>query len=130
MPFCTYLKNKLLDHALGKAAFTMPTVYVGLSTTTPAEGGTGYTEPTGNNYSRVATAAADWGSAASGSISNANSVTFPTTTGSWGTVTYFLVFDAASSGNLLMYGVLSTPRSVAATNTPVFSAGSLTATLT
>jgi hypothetical protein len=129
MPFTTYLRNKLLDHGLGKAAFTLPTVYVGLSTTTPNEGGTGYTEPVGNNYSRVATVAADWGSSSGGSISNANSITFPTTTGSWGTVTYFLLFDAATSGNLLQYGVLNTPRAVAATNTPVFSSGSLTSNL-
>ena len=76
MPASTYLANKLLDHQLGKTAYTMPTVYVGLSSTTPTVGGTNITEPSTGSYARVATSASTWTAASGGATSNAAAITF------------------------------------------------------
>ena len=51
-----------------------------------------------------------------GVVTNDAAVDFDESTQSWGTVTHFAIFDseAVGSGNLLMYGPLSTARSVEA----------------
>lgn len=122
-----YLENKLLDHQLGKTSYTMPTVYVGLFTAAPSDSGGG-TEVSGGSYARKSTAGADWNAASSGSSSNANAVTFVTATGSWGTVTHFGLFDAATSGNLLRWAALGTSKAIASGDTASFAAGSLVVT--
>ena len=76
MSFFDYLENKVLDHVVGKTAYTSPTVYIGLSSTTPAEDGTSVTEPSAGAYARVSTAAGDCAAAAAGANSNANAENF------------------------------------------------------
>ncbi len=129
MSFSDYLEVKVLDHVFGKTAYTMPTVYVGLSTADPLDSGAGLAEPAGAGYARVATTGADWNAAAAGSISNANALTFPQATGSWGTVTHFALFDAATAGNLLASGALTAAKAVGNGDTVKFNAGQLSATL-
>jgi len=92
-----------------------PTVYVGLFTTAPTSdaGVTGAVEVTGGAYARVATSGATWATptASSGSepavtagfTTNAATITFPTSTASWGTVVAFGLFDASTGGNLLAW---------------------------
>jgi hypothetical protein len=97
----------ILGHLVGKTAiYTLPTAYVGLFTGVGTDAGTGFTEVSVGAYARVATAAADWNSP-SGSgpstISNANTLTFPTATADWGSVIAFGLFDAATTGNLLCW---------------------------
>lgn len=123
----TYLSNKVLDHTVGKAAYSMPTAYVGLYTAAPTDAGGG-TEVTGGSYSRKSTSASDWSSAASGATSNANTITFVSATASWGTVTHFGLFDAASGGNLLWWGALTASKSIANGDTASFAAGQLSLT--
>ena len=133
MPASTYLANKLLDHQLGKTAFTMPTVYVGLSSTTPAAAGTGVTEPSGGSYARVATSGATWAAASAGATSNAAAITFPAATADWLTgsnLTYGVIYDAASAGNFIAYGVLSVAKNVLNGDTASIAIGGLTVTLT
>ncbi len=129
MSFSDYLENKVLDHVFGKTAYTMPTVYVGLSTADPLDSGAGLAEPTGGAYARVATTGADWNAAAAGAISNANALTFAQATGSWGTVTHFALFDAATLGNMLASGALTTAKAVGSGDTVKFDIGQLSATL-
>lgn len=129
MSFSDYLEAKLLDEIVGKTAFTMPTAYIALFVGNPGDDGTGGVEVSGSNYARVSTAGADWNAAASGSIDNANAVTFPEASGSWGTVDYFAIYDAASSGNLLAYGVLDASKTIGNGDTAKFAAGALTITL-
>jgi hypothetical protein len=74
------------------------TTYWALSTTTPAADGTNVTEPVGNGYIRATVTAASMAAAAAGAIDNSVVITFPEATGSWGTVTYVLVYDVASGG--------------------------------
>jgi hypothetical protein len=122
-----YLENKVLDHVLGKTAYTMPTAYVGLFTAAPSDSGGG-TEVSGGSYARKSTAGADWNAASGGSTSNANAITFVTATGSWGTVTHFGIFDASTAGNLLRWAALTTSKTIGSGDTASFAAGSLVCT--
>ena len=102
-----YLENEILDHILGTGAYTMPTnVYVGLSTGSFADDNSG-TELSGSGYTRKV---ASFGAASSGTASNDAAIEFPAATGSWGTVSHFGIFDASSSGNLLIHGALTSSK--------------------
>ena len=130
-----FLENKLIDflfrgQALGitgasAGAGSGPTsLYVGLFTANPTDTGGG-TEVSGGSYARVtiASSLANWAgtqsaasttasSGASGTTSNNNSITFPTPSANWGVITGFGIFDATSGGNLLIWGSLSTSKTV------------------
>ena len=55
MPLTNAIKAAVLDALYGKATLTVPdTLHVGLSTTAPNPDGTGFTEPSGGGYARVA----------------------------------------------------------------------------
>jgi hypothetical protein len=108
----TYLADKLLDHAWGKTAYTMPTVYIGLYTTNPTmPAGTGGTEVSGGAYARVALSGLI-GAAAAGANASSSLIAFITATASWGTVIGIGVFDALTGGNLLNAGALGTSKVV------------------
>jgi len=123
-----YLENKVLDHIFGKSSYTPPTIYVGLSTADPLDDGSGLAEPSGGSYARVETAASDWSAASDGTISNAGEIAFPQATGDWGTITHFALFDAATSGNMLYHGSLTTSKNPTSGDTASFAAGDLTIT--
>lgn len=126
--------NRVLDLLLGSSHDTtaMPaTVYVALVTTAPSDAnGTGLVEVSGGSYARVAVTNNDtnWPAASSRQKSNGSTVTFPTSTASWGTVAGFAFYDAATAGNFLGYGDLSSSQPVGSGVTPQFAAGSLTVT--
>lgn len=132
MGISTYLSNKLLDHQVGKAAYTMPTVYVALSSTLPTAGGTNITEPSGGSYARVATSAATWNTASGGATSNALAITFPAATADWlsgANLAYGCLFDASSGGNFLGWGALAVPKDILSGDTATIPAGDLDITL-
>ena len=129
MPLSTYLANALLNHQVGKTSYTMPTAYVGMSSTTPTVGGTNITEPSGGAYARVATTGATWNAAASGATSNAAAITFPTASADWlsqANLTYGVLFDAPTGGNMLSFGAISVFKNVLNGDTASIPAGSLT----
>ena len=104
-----YLENEILDHILGTGAYTMPTaVYVGLSTGSFNDDNSG-TELSGSGYARQSIA---FNAATSGTADNSGAVDFPAATGSWGTVSHFGLFDASTSGNLLIHGALTASKFV------------------
>jgi hypothetical protein len=123
--FSDYWENKILDHIFGKGSYTPPTIYVGLSTADPTDDGSGLAEPSGNAYARVQTSASDWNTASNGSLENASDIIFDQATGSWGTITHFALFDAATAGNLLAHGALSQSKAIGETDTARFEAGDL-----
>ena len=89
------------------------TYYIGLSTSAPAINGTGVNEPsTDAGYARVKLSSL--GEPVDGVVTNSQAINFNESTASWGTITHFVIYDSATvgEGNLLMYGTLSTPRSV------------------
>lgn len=96
------------DHVLKVAAMAQPAgIFVALSTTTPADDATNITEPVGNGYARVDFT--DWIVAASRRSGNNTLIQFPIATGSQGTMTYWVLYDAITGGNPLMYGDLVSP---------------------
>lgn len=144
-----FLENKLIDwlfrgQAIGitgasAGAGSGPTnLYVGLLTAAPSDAGGG-TEVTGGSYARVtfASTMANWAgtqaaasttasTGTSGTTSNNNALTFPAPTANWGTITHFGVYDASSAGNLLLWGSLSTSKTVNNGDAaPTFSAAAL-----
>jgi hypothetical protein len=133
-----YLANKVTDHIHGKAAFTMPQVFIGLSTTLPTAAGGNITEPTigTGGYARIATTAASWavsGAVSPGLGSSAVTLSFPASTAAWSTgataLLYSIYFDAATAGNMLAWSVLPTPRTVnAADITLTAAAGAISHT--
>ncbi len=126
--FNDYTENKVLDHVVGKTAWTMPSIWIALFTAAPSDTGGG-TEVTGGAYARKSTAAADWAAAAAGATSNANAITFITPTASWGTVTHFALMDALTVGNMIAWAPLTTSQAIGSGNTVSFAVGELDITL-
>lgn len=127
--FIDTLEQTILDHVLNDGTYTPPTNwFVALSTTTPTEAGGNFTEPVGNAYARVSTAAADW-AAASGTApatkANANAIAFPTPSGSWGTVTHFGLFIASSGGTVQIWGALTASKTIGTGDPTSFAVGAL-----
>jgi hypothetical protein len=136
-----YLENKLVDQIFrAQTAPTTTTLYIALYTAAPSDSGGG-TEVTGGSYARVAVTSslANWAgtqsagsttasSGTGGATSNNNSITFPTPTATWGTVTHFAIYDAASGGNELFWGALTIAKTVNISDTVSFPAASLSVT--
>lgn len=108
--FSDYSAKKVLDWTVGKTAMpSLPVAYIALFTAVGTDAGSGFTEVSGGSYARAATAGADWNAAsgtAPSSNSNINAVTFPLSSGSWGNVIAWGIYDASSSGNLLFWDFL------------------------
>jgi hypothetical protein len=126
-----YSENAVLNYILrGTAMPTVSGLHVALFTVTPSDSGGG-TEVAGSSYARVSVARTTgaWSSPSNvggfQQTSNVAAIVFPTSTGSWGTVVAFGIFDASSGGNLLYWGALSPSRLIAADVAAEFPAGSL-----
>jgi hypothetical protein len=125
MSFTNFLETEILDHVFAGAAYTAPsTLYLGLFTGAPGEAGGG-TELSGSAYVRKPIAFTTSGD----TTSNNAAVEFPTATGSWGTVTHVGVFDALTSGNLMVYATLSASKAVASGDVFRVPSGDLDITL-
>lgn len=94
----------------------MPTTYyIGLSTTAPTKEGSNVSEPSIDaGYNRVQLSSLS--EPVDGVITNNSAINFDESTSSWGLITHFVIYDSPTveEGNLLMYGELSSPRSVEA----------------
>ncbi len=118
-----YLENKVLDHILGTTSYTMPTTYLALYTVAPTDSTSG-TEVTGGSYARQAIS---FNAASSGAATNDANVDFsgmPTAT-----VVAVAICDALTSGNILIYGSLTSSRSVVSGDTLRISSGDLSISL-
>jgi hypothetical protein len=126
--FTDILEAKVLNAIFNNVSLAYANVWVGLFSAAPNDAGGG-TELTigANGYARVQTAPADWTDATAGACSNANAITFPAASGSQWSVAAFGIFSAASGGDLLGYGTLSTTVPVGVVLE--FAAGELDVTL-
>lgn len=120
----TYLANKLVDHRRGVASYTMPTVWIGLSTTASSAGTPG-TEAAYTSYARVALSGL-LGASSSGSGTNSGAINFPACTGGSSTVVGFFTYDASTAGNMLEFGTCS--LAVSSGITPSFAISAFTST--
>jgi len=124
--FSNYEENAIIDHMLRGQSFTPPTtVYLGLFTVTPGEDNSGV-EVSGGAYARQALTL---DAASGGATANTSAITFPTATADWGTVAYFGIYDALTGGNLLMYGALTTSKTIGSGDTFKVNAGDLDITV-
>lgn len=120
----------MLNHRYGGPNYDRPaTVYIALYTVAPTDAGGG-TEVTGGSYARPAVTnnSTNFPASTGGSAkTNGTTITFPTPTGNWGTIVAVGIFDAASGGNLLDWGAI-TSFSVTTGNPVAFPPGSLVIT--
>lgn len=119
-----YLENKIVDHIFRGTSYTAPTVLaVALFTSACSDSAAG-TEVSGGSYARATLnpSVSNWkstngttsgaSSGTGGQTSNAVAITFPAPTANWGTVTHFGVYDASTSGNLLICQALTTSKTI------------------
>ena len=129
-------KKALLDAWYSAAAIGAPaTHHFGLSTTTPAEDGTNVTEPSGNNYGRFAMTANTTNfplsTAADPTVkTNGTVITFPTASGSWGTVTHVTQHTASTAGSVTDWQALSAGQAISNGTTASIAASAWSSTLT
>lgn len=140
-----YLRNKVVDWFHRGQSYTPPaTMYVRLCSTTPTAAATG-TELTGTGYApeAISSSTTAWaatnadGSTANpstgtnGTTSNNGVIDFGTAGGAWGTASHWELWDAASGGNRLLFGVIvdangdPAPRSIASGDPVSFPIGAL-----
>jgi hypothetical protein len=103
------------------------TVPIKLFTVNPTDSTTG-TEVTGGSYASV-DSKGKWAVPAAGSVATNAIITFPTATADWSSgaaVTGFAVCNNA--GTQLMWGALTTPKTVLNGDTPSFAIGALVLT--
>lgn len=109
MSFSNTFETHVLQYVFTTTSVTRPTAwYVGLFTADPTDTGSGATEITGNNYSRVSATFSVTGATATTTAA----VEFAAATGSWGTISHIGIFDAASGGNLIAHSALSASKAI------------------
>ncbi len=124
--FSNFLETKVLEHVFGGSAYTAPsTLHVALFTAAPSDTGGG-TEVSGGAYARQTATFTVSGDTAS----NTAAIEYATATADYGTVVAMGVFDAATSGNLLAYGTLTTSKTVSNGDVFRFNASAIDITLT
>ena len=140
MAFNSTVTAAFLNQLTGRASGVLGNCYIGLSTTTPAADGTNFTEPsTSNGYARKLIGQYNTAStqlmgtptfsAGVGTITNDSAIQFNEATTSWGTITYFGLFSAATGGTPLVWGALTTATAVAAETIPIFRTSQFTLTM-
>jgi hypothetical protein len=117
-----YLENKLLDHALryGTAPYTgASTIYLALFVNTSGNAATNLeagtlTDEVSTSGTAYARQAVTFAAASSGSSATNATVTFPTATASFGTITHVAVMDGDTegAGNVLFYGAVTTAKTI------------------
>lgn len=137
-----YLSNKMIDLLWRGQAYSWPaTLYLGYYTAAPTNAGGG-SEVASGGYARVplvpslanlsGTQAAGSTAASSGTgglTSNNVALTYPAPSADQGTVLAEGVFDASTAGNLLLWGLLSIPKTVTSgADAPSHDAGTFSIT--
>jgi hypothetical protein len=125
MSLTNAFETETLEWLFTTTGVTRPTAwYVGLYTVAPTDAGGG-TEVSGFDYARVSVTLSVTGDTAT----NGSALEWATATGTWGTVVAVGVFDAASAGNLIAYGDLTTSKTITTGDVFRISIGNLDITL-
>lgn len=97
--------------------------YIGLSSTAPSVDGTGSTEPTADDYSRIEIT--NFSVPENGIVKTVGPLSFNESTSDWGTVSHYVIYDAPTEGNLLVYCALDGAKSIEANTVTTFRAGEI-----
>lgn len=101
-------ENRTLTWLLTNSSATRPTAwYIALFTSNPDEDASG-TEVSGGSYAREAATFTVTGNAATTSAA----IEWAAATANWGTITHAAIFDASTSGNMIAYAQLTTPKTI------------------
>lgn len=106
-------ENRALDWLLVTGTPTRASgTWLALYTATPTDTTAGTEVANASAYARTAIT---FDAAATGATQNATTVTFPTATGSWGTITHWAVVDSAThaGGNIIIYGAFTASKTIA-----------------
>ena len=109
----TYFLNLVAGNVMGTQ--TDPAIpgkyYLALSQEAPSLDGTGVVEPdSAAGYARIEMT--NLSAPVDGVITNNSELAFNESTGDWGVLTHYGIFDAETGGNLLMYEALTQSRTV------------------
>lgn len=115
--FSTAFKNIAAERV-----FKAGDLYLGLSSTKPAIDGTNITEPTSSNYSRKQISLGD---PSDGDLSNTNEIEFQAGDDDWGTIPYYVIFDAQTGGTYWGENKIASNPTMVAGSSLVFHAGSI-----
>ena len=127
----THFLNRIMGNVFGtqKDPLLPTEYYIGLSSAEPQLDGSGAKEPSTSNTGYARVKLSSLSAPDNGKISNTADVTFPTSTQDWGRMTHFVIFDAATAGNLLCYDALTKPRTIESESVLTFKTGELSITL-
>jgi len=120
-----YAEDAVLSHLIGKTSFALPDVSVALYTAAPTDNTSG-TEVSGGDYARLATSASDW-DVANGTATNTVDFEWPTASADWGSVTSAALVDG--DGNILVFGMASSPKEISQGDSYRIPQGSFTLSL-
>lgn len=143
MSFSNWAEEQILTHIFRTGSFSKPLeLAVALLTAAPDDTSTGQFSITpgtevanSNNYSRMSVGApadGDWTDpTGAGQVSNVSPITFPTASGSWGTVTHAAIVTSSTydSGNVVGWAAIDTPKTIDNGDSVSFPAGTLVLTL-
>jgi len=127
MSFSNAFETHVLTYVFTTGSVSRPTAwYVGLFTSDPTDTGSGATELSGNNYSRVAATF----SVSNDLATNTGALEFAQASSSWGTVSHIGIFTASSSGTLIAHSALSASKAIGSGDVLRIPAGDLDITAT
>lgn len=110
---CTdFLSNKLIDFIWRGQTYNYPaTMYLALYVALPSNNTRG-TEVSGGGYSRVPVNSSMWSEPLDGTIKNNVNLAFATPTANWGNVVGCGLLDSQTSGNLLWWAPVASPKTI------------------
>lgn len=122
-----FAENKILNHILGIASWTMPAaVSMALFTSDPGETGSLAGEVAGGNYARLQITA-KLGTATNGFLNNLSDIVFNQASAAWGTIAYVGIMPSTGGSEMLMYAPLPTPIYINTGDVFRFNANNMTA---
>jgi hypothetical protein len=123
------LLNLMLDHLVGRTAWTSPSTWLALFEGDPLGAGVETDTPGSNGYARQDLDAA-MSAASGGSIQNGSVITFgPDTTTNWGTSDYYAVFTASTGSTPIGGALLTASKTISVGDSGEVAAGALVFTL-
>lgn len=102
--------------------------FISLHTGDPGNTGANEVSATGTAYARQAASFGNSGGNPT-SAKNLALIQFAAATASWGTITYFGVWDAVTSGNFLGFGAVTVPKTVSIDDVVRYLADTLEVTM-